>query len=619
MVKCNLCERLFKSITNSHLKKAHGIDLEDYLDQFPGATLISDDIKAHLSKAMLGKNVGNKRPDVAKYMTENNPMQNKKVAKKMSKTRRLNIIEGKYNPIDNLKKSITDNEKLLIKWFKRWEIPLEYAKDDSFMIEGHTPDFINKDKKIILELVLSASNNPRKGFSEKENAYIEAGYRVIWLTHMDRAYVKKWVFAAFKKFKTRPVKINRIWNEHLSLKKKSYVYNIEVEPNNTYVANNIVVHNCFANAFRASLYTAFYDNSKTMGFRHANPDYYKKEMDKMGKYRLLPMEAKKELQGINKAFALNIPLRLGIRFEDFLNNEKKEGISLAMLQYLSDIEYPVMINTKAALIGNEAYIKALAGNKAKAAVHVTLISADNDILKRLEPGAPSYDKRLIAMKNMVDAGIRVVARIEPYLFLVTDAPEMVEKYMDDVWNTGVRNITFDTYSYTALNPGIRQSIMNAGFDFDRIFLAGCDSQSLGSLLLGSFMELFREYGFSCSTFDMGNSPTNNQSNCCEVGDWFEGNGMNYGSTVMAARFIKENESSPVTWKMFDDYVELKGGFLSPDLKLAVKELWNLGGNAAYSHSWATGLTAVGTDENGLIWRWDADKEDYRLQILNNLL
>lgn len=374
---------------------------------------------------------------------------------------------------------------------------------------------------------------------------------------------------------------------------------------------------CYANAFRASLYTAFFDNSKSMGFRHCNSDFYKKEIDKMLKYRAMSMDDKQNLQGINKAFALDIPIRMGIRFEDFLNDEKKEGVSLDMLKYLSSIEYPIMINTKSALIGSDDYVKALSTNKAGAAVHVTAISSNNDTLKKLEPGAPSYADRLQGIRNMSKAGIRVVARIEPYLFLLNDRKEEVDQYMHDMWDAGVRHITFDTYSYTANNSGIRQSFMNKGYDYDRIFLVGCDSQPLGSLLLGKFMDLFREFGFSCSTFDMGNVPTNDQSICCEVGDWFKG-GFNYGCTVMAARFIKERGMKQTSWRRFDKYVIKNGGWLSDTLKKEVKELWNLGGNVAYSHRWADGLTPVGRDENGLIWIYDQTKNE-RESLLEQIL
>jgi len=377
---------------------------------------------------------------------------------------------------------------------------------------------------------------------------------------------------------------------------------------------------CYANAFRASLYTAFFDNSKTMGFRHCNPTYYKQEMDKMGKLRALPFDKKKELSGIYKAFSLDIPLRMGIRFEDFLRSEAREKVSLEMLNYLADIEYPVMINSKSDLMGRDDYLDALSRNKGGTAVHVTAITSNNEITKRLEPGAPSFEKRLEGIRNMTKAGIRVVARIEPYLFLLTDEPAELEYYMKSMWDAGVRNITFDTYSYTALNPGIRQSFINAGYDFDRMYLAGCDSQPLGSLLLGAFMQLFRDYGFSCSTFDMGNAPENDQAVCCEVGDWFEKKGasFNYGSTVMAARFIQEKNGTPVTWAMFRDWVDEKGGFLTSELEQNVHELWNLGGNVAYSHRWAAGLSPIGRNDDGVIWKWDSEAEDYRVQLLEDI-
>lgn len=373
---------------------------------------------------------------------------------------------------------------------------------------------------------------------------------------------------------------------------------------------------CFANSFRASLYTAFFDNSKTMGLRHCNPDYYIKEMSKMEKYRIMSLDEKRNLSGINKAFALEIPVRMGIRFEDFLRNEGRHGVSLRMLEYLKEIEYPVMINTKSDLVAEDKYLKALADNKARSAVHITMITSNEEVAKKLEPGAPSYAKRLEAIRKLSDAGIRAVPRIEPFLYLLTDEPDYVEQYMQDIWDAGARHITFDTYSYTANNSGLRQNFINEGYDYDRMFEAGCDSQPFGSLLLGKFMELFRERGFSCSTFDMGNVPSNDQSICCEVTDWFKG-GFNYGSTVYAARYIASKKGKPVTWKMFDNFVYKRGGFLTEELKREVKELWNLGGNMAYSHKWAAGMVPAGRDEDGIIWR--LGNNDDRETLINNTL
>lgn len=373
---------------------------------------------------------------------------------------------------------------------------------------------------------------------------------------------------------------------------------------------------CFADAFRASLYTAFFDNSKQMGLRHCNPDYYKRELDKIMEVR--GKNPEDFSADIRKAVALEIPMRLGIRFEDFTYRERKEGVSLEMLRYLSSVSYPLMINTKSDLIGEDAYVEALSSNPAPTAVHITMISSNEEFLKKIEPGAPTFKKRVLAAQNLSDAGVRVVARIEPYLLFLTDDPAEVEEYMKEVWGAGVRHITFDTYSYSANNPGIKQSFIREGFDFERMFLLGCDSQALGSLLLDKFMDLFRDYGFSCSTFDVGCAPTNDQTICCEVGDWFEDYGMNWGSIVSAARFIIERGEEPTTWAMFENYVESKGGFLSERLRKDVHMLWNVEGNWAYAVNWAAGIEPVGGDEDGIVWRYEKGN-DHREILLEGII
>lgn len=367
---------------------------------------------------------------------------------------------------------------------------------------------------------------------------------------------------------------------------------------------------CYADAFRASLYTSFFDNSKSVGLRHCNPDFYRRELDKLFRLRGTDLS---RLQGTKKAVAMEIPIRFGIRFEDFHAVEGKKGISLKMLQYLAENSYPVMINTKSGLIGRDDYVKALSENPARAAVHITMISNRDDILKRIEPGAPNFATRLEAGKNLVSAGVRVVARIEPFLVFNTDNPEDVEAYCEQVWNAGIRHITFDTYSYSASNPGIRNNFQRLGIDYDRMFTVGCDSQGVGSLLLEAFMKIFRRKGFSCSSFDLGCIPGNDQSICCEVGDWFQG-GYNWGCVVGAMRLIRDEAGKPVSWKYFRNWVNSLGGFLSTSLEKSVHELWNCQGNDAYSVGWGQGMEAVGYDEDGIIWRYNS-KDDFRKELI----
>ena len=116
---------------------------------------------------------------------------------------------------------------------------------------------------------------------------------------------------------------------------------------------------------------------------------------------------------------------------------------------------------------------------------------------------------------------------------------------------------------------------------------------------------------------MGCAPKNDQTICCEVGDWFEG-GFNYGSTVSAARFIVSRGTSPSRWSDFVLFAESNGGFLSESLQRDVHELWNCGGNWAYSHSWSAGIEPVGRDEDGIIWNYREDN-DHRVKTVEGAL
>jgi DNA repair photolyase len=371
---------------------------------------------------------------------------------------------------------------------------------------------------------------------------------------------------------------------------------------------------CYADLFRASLYSSFFDNVNQMGLRHCAPDHYEKELLKLFD-RFRGQDPDRATSEISKSVALEIPMRLGIRFEDFSRAEEKAGVSLQLLRFLAKHNYPTMINTKSALLGREDYLRALTDNEGGSAVHVTLISSDDILLKRIEPGAPGFRPRVDSMKKISEAGVRVVARIEPYMLFLTDSKDDVAYYMEEVWNAGVRNITFDTYSHSANNRGIRAAYLKQGYDFDRMFALGCDCQPYGSLLLGKFMDEFRRYGFSCSTFDLGNIPSNDQSICCEVEDCFKA-GFNWGSTVGASRFITSMlvNQPTVSWAEYEEWVVERGGFLSDRLRQHIYFMWNMGGNPAYNLNWIPGIRPVGTDHRGIVWGYESKdfREEYRI-------
>ena len=113
------------------------------------------------------------------------------------------------------------------------------------------------------------------------------------------------------------------------LDEEAEVFNVEMEDNNNYFAEGILVHNCYADSFRASLYSAFFDNHKDLGYRHCNTGYFEEELGKI----LDNIGKKASNDPIQNAFNIGVPVRFGIRFEDFLTLEKKGRISYYVVAY----------------------------------------------------------------------------------------------------------------------------------------------------------------------------------------------------------------------------------------------------------------------------------------------
>lgn len=98
-----------------------------------------------------------------------------KINKKISKALRGNINWRFSHRYPN------SEEKKLIRFFKKWNLPFKYVGDGSFKIDGKCPDFIHKNKKLIIEffgeLWHKESDEPNRiGFFKKRGW----GCLIIW-------------------------------------------------------------------------------------------------------------------------------------------------------------------------------------------------------------------------------------------------------------------------------------------------------------------------------------------------------------------------------------------------------------------------------------------------------
>lgn len=227
-VVCELCGRSFGQITNTHLKKEHGVTFADYKAMFPNSDTLSNDARDKIAnsaiklnadgkigfssghKVNLGKAPWNKgqvglQTSWSKGKTKNDCVSLELLAETLSATRKrmykngeLKRKFGKDNPMYGKRLSDQHKKALWAGWknsYTKPELKLmgiledfngwEYVGNGKFWlrtnIKCRIPDFINRKQKKIIEVYgdyWHKGENPNDKISE----YREVGWDciVIW-------------------------------------------------------------------------------------------------------------------------------------------------------------------------------------------------------------------------------------------------------------------------------------------------------------------------------------------------------------------------------------------------------------------------------------------------------
>ncbi len=119
--------------------------------------------------------------------------------------------------------------------------------------------------------------------------------------------------------------------------------------------------------------------------------------------------------------------------------EVELGLTRSCLRILKERDFPVQVVTKSDLVTRDLDLLA----SMRAVVAMTVTTLDESLSRRLEPGAPSPKRRLLALQKLSEAGIRVSARIDPIIPKINDCG--IEDLLISLSSAGVRHITSSTY------------------------------------------------------------------------------------------------------------------------------------------------------------------------------
>ncbi len=120
--------------------------------------------------------------------------------------------------------------------------------------------------------------------------------------------------------------------------------------------------------------------------------------------------------------------------------ERRYSLTGQALAVLREMGYPVHITTKSDMVLRDLDTLREIARATWASVALTLTTVDDGLAAKIEPGAPSPSRRLLAMKELAAAGVCAGAAMMPILPLIEDNEENIRAIVEAVHAAGGRFI-----------------------------------------------------------------------------------------------------------------------------------------------------------------------------------
>lgn len=133
-------------------------------------------------------------------------------------------------------------------------------------------------------------------------------------------------------------------------------------------------------------------------------------------------------------------LVIGSATDPYQPAERRFRVTREVLEALHPVRgLSITIITKSPLVTRDIALLQQLGERNAVMVHVSLITTDRELARRLEPRAPTPESRLRAVARLAQADIDVSVNCMPVLPGITDAPHMLEDVVKRVAESGARS------------------------------------------------------------------------------------------------------------------------------------------------------------------------------------
>ncbi len=136
-----------------------------------------------------------------------------------------------------------------------------------------------------------------------------------------------------------------------------------------------------------------------------------------------------------------MPISMSNSSDPYPPMERERKITRGALELMRRYGFPVLILTKSDMVARDADILA----SMPSVVSITVTTLNEGLWRRLEPMAPSPERRLSAAETLISKGVKVIVRIDPIIPTVNDSEDELGELVKELANIGVAQIISSTY------------------------------------------------------------------------------------------------------------------------------------------------------------------------------
>ena len=120
-------------------------------------------------------------------------------------------------------------------------------------------------------------------------------------------------------------------------------------------------------------------------------------------------------------------MAIGAATDPYQPAEGRYRLTRGCLQALAEFSNPFQLITRGPMIVRDADVLAEAAKRAKVAITFSIPTLDEEVWRKTEPSTAHPRQRLRALKELVDAGIKVGVGMAPILPGISDRPEQLRE------------------------------------------------------------------------------------------------------------------------------------------------------------------------------------------------